>query len=235
MLEFYSRKKHLYGIYKKMRDKQSPFTEIMDVYGFRIITESIDACYRTLGAVHQTYKPVPERFKDYIAIPKANGYQSLHTTLFGPFGVPIEVQIRTKEMHTVAENGIAAHWLYKSAGLEANDAQMRARQWIKGLLDIQTRAGSSLEFIENVKIDLFPEEVYIFTPKGHIMELPRGATPVDFAYAVHSDVGNSCVAARVNRRLAPLSQPLSNGQTVEIITAPGATPNPCVAQFFSER
>jgi len=231
VLEFSSRKKHLYGIYKKMRDKRAPFTEIMDVYGFRIITESIDQCYRTLGAVHQTYKPVPERFKDYIAIPKANGYQSLHTTLFGPFGVPIEVQIRTKDMHSVAENGIAAHWLYKAAGLEANDAQLRARQWIKGLLDIQTRTGSSLEFIENVKIDLFPDEVYVFTPKGHIMELPRGSTPVDFAYAVHSDVGNSCVAARVNRRLAPLSQPLSNGQTVEVITAPGASPNPSWLDF----
>lgn len=231
LLEFYGRKKHLYGIYKKMRDKRIPFIEIMDVYGFRIITDSIDSCYRILGVVHQTYKPVPERFKDYIAIPKANGYQSLHTTLFGPFGVPIEVQIRTKEMHSVAENGIAAHWIYKSAGLEANDAQLRARQWIKGLLELQTRTGSSLEFIENVKIDLFPDEVYVFTPKGHIMELPRGATPVDFAYAVHSDVGNSCVAARVNRRLAPLSQPLSNGQTVEIITAPGASPNPSWIDF----
>lgn len=233
VVQFYGRQKHLYGIYKKMRDKRASLAEIMDVYGFRIITPSIDACYRAMGAVHRTYKPVPERFKDYIAIPKANGYQSLHTTLFGPYGVPIEVQIRTEEMHKIAENGIAAHWLYKSSGLDAKEAQSRARQWVEGLLEIQQSAGSSLEFIENVKIDLFPDEVYVFTPKGHIMELPRGATPVDFAYAVHSDIGNACVAAKVDRRIAPLSHVLMNGQTVEIITAPGASPNPAWLDFVA--
>jgi len=179
------RKKHLYSIYKKMRSKKTSFSEIMDVYGFRIIVASEADCYRALGAVHSVYKPVPERFKDYIAIPKANGYQSLHTTLFGPYGVPIEVQIRTDEMDKVAEQGIAAHWLYKTTGLAADEAQTRAREWVKGLLEMQQSTGSSLEFIENVKIDLFPDEVYVFTPKGHIFELPRGATPVDFAYTVH--------------------------------------------------
>jgi guanosine-3',5'-bis(diphosphate) 3'-pyrophosphohydrolase len=155
-----------------------------------------------------------------------NGYQSLHTTLFGPFGVPLEVQIRTREMDSVAENGVAAHWIYKSEGLEVNEAQLRAREWVQRLLELQHSTGNSLEFIENVKIDLFPDDVYVFTPKGHIMELPKGATPVDFAYTVHSGVGNSCVAAKINRRLVPLSIPLISGQTVEIITAPGANPNP---------
>jgi guanosine-3',5'-bis(diphosphate) 3'-pyrophosphohydrolase len=181
--------------------------------------------------LHCTYKPVPQRFKDYIGIPKANGYQSLHTTLFGPFGVPLEVQIRTREMDKVADNGVAAHWIYKSSGLEVSEAQLRAREWVQSLLDMQRSTGNSLEFIENVKIDLFPDEVYVFTPKGHIMELPKGATPVDFAYTVHSDIGNQCVAAKVNRRLVPLSIPLLNGQTVEIITAPGAQPNPSWLNF----
>jgi len=181
--------------------------------------------------LHQTYKPVPQRFKDYIGIPKVNGYQSLHTTLFGPFGVPLEVQIRTRDMDNVAENGVAAHWIYKSSGLEVNEAQLRAREWVQRLLEMQRSTGNSLEFIENVKIDLFPDEVYVFTPKGHIMELPKGATPVDFAYTVHSDVGNCCVAAKVNRRLVPLSIPLTNGQTVEIITAPGAHPSPSWLNF----
>lgn len=230
-LSAFGRTKHLYSIYKKMRSKSASFSEIMDVFGFRIITQDIDGCYRALGAIHRTYKPVPERFKDYIAIPKANGYQSLHTTLFGPFGVPIEVQIRTSEMDKVAENGIAAHWMYKSSGLEVDNAQLRAREWVQSLLEMQQSTGSSLEFIENVKIELFPDEVYVFTPKGHIMELPKGATPVDFAYSVHSDIGNSCVAAKINRRLAPLSMPLSNGQTVEVITAPGARPNPAWLNF----
>lgn len=230
-IDLYGRQKHLYSIYRKMRDKRASFAEIMDVYGFRIITDKIDTAYRALGVVHQSYKPVPERFKDYIAIPKANGYQSLHTTLFGPYGVPIEIQIRTAEMDKVAENGIAAHWLYKSKGLDAGEAQARAKEWVRGLAEIQESTGSSLEFIENVKIDLFPDEVYVFTPKGHIMELPRGATPVDFAYMVHSDIGNSCVAAKINRRLAPLSQPLANGQTVEVISAPGALPNPAWLNF----
>ncbi|MGQ3889858.1 bifunctional GTP diphosphokinase/guanosine-3',5'-bis pyrophosphate 3'-pyrophosphohydrolase [Legionella sp. CNM-1927-20] len=227
----FGRQKHLYSIYRKMKQKKASFTEITDVFAFRVITEDIDSCYRVLGALHRTYKPVPQRFKDYIGIPKANGYQSLHTTLFGPYGVPLEVQIRTREMDKVADNGVAAHWIYKSSGLEVNEAQLRAREWVQGLLEMQRSTGSSLEFIENVKIDLFPDEVYVFTPKGHIMELPKGATPVDFAYTVHSDVGNSCVAAKVNRRLVPLSMPLTNGQTVEIITAPGARPNPAWLNF----
>ncbi len=225
------RQKHLYSIYKKMRNKKASFGEIMDVFAFRVLTKDIDTCYRVLGAVHQAYKPVPARFKDYIAIPKANGYQSLHTTLFGPFGVPLEIQVRTEEMERVACNGVAAHWIYKSSGLEADEAQSRAREWIKGLMEMQRNAGDSLEFIENVKIDLFPDEVYVFTPKGDIVEIQRGATPVDFAYRVHSDVGNSCVAAKIDRRLAPLSMPLLNGQTVEIITAPGARPNPAWLNF----
>jgi GTP diphosphokinase / guanosine-3',5'-bis(diphosphate) 3'-diphosphatase len=227
----FGRQKHLYSIYRKMRQKKASFTEITDVFAFRVITEDIDSCYRVMGALHRTYKPVPQRFKDYIGIPKANGYQSLHTTLFGPFGVPLEVQIRTRDMDKVAENGVAAHWIYKSSGLEVNEAQLRAREWVQRLLEMQRSTGSSLEFIENVKIDLFPDEVYVFTPKGHIMELPKGATPVDFAYTVHSGVGNSCVAAKVNRRLVPLSVPLTNGQTVEIITAPGAYPNPAWLNF----
>lgn len=229
--QVFGRQKHLYSIYRKMRLKKASFTEITDVFAFRVITEDIDSCYRILGALHCTYKPVPQRFKDYIGIPKANGYQSLHTTLFGPFGVPLEVQIRTREMDKVADNGVAAHWIYKSSGLEVNEAQLRAREWVQSLLEMQRSTGSSLEFIENVKIDLFPDEIYVFTPKGHIMELPKGATPVDFAYTVHSGVGNSCVAAKVNRRLVPLSIPLTNGQTVEIITAPGAHPNPSWLNF----
>lgn len=227
----FGRQKHLYSIYRKMRQKKASFTEITDVFAFRVITEDIDACYRVMGALHRTYKPVPQRFKDYIGIPKANGYQSLHTTLFGPFGVPLEVQIRTREMDKVANNGVAAHWIYKSQGLEVNEAQLRAREWVQRLLEMQRSTGNSLEFIENVKIDLFPDEIYVFTPKGHIMELPKGATPVDFAYIVHSDIGNSCVAAKINRRLVPLSISLTNGQTVEIITAPGAHPNPAWLNF----
>lgn len=227
----FGRQKHLYSIYRKMRQKRASFAEISDVFAFRVITEDIDSCYRVMGALHQTYKPVPQRFKDYIGIPKVNGYQSLHTTLFGPFGVPLEVQIRTREMDRVAENGVAAHWIYKSSGLEINEAQLRAREWVQRLLEMQRSTGDSLEFIENVKIDLFPDEVYVFTPKGHIMELPKGATAVDFAYTVHSDIGNHCVAAKVNRRLVPLSLPLTNGQTVEVITAPGAHPSPAWLNF----
>lgn len=227
----FGRQKHLYSIYRKMRQKKSSFSEMMDVFAFRVITEDIDACYRVMGALHRTYKPVPQRFKDYIGIPKVNGYQSLHTTLFGPYGVPLEVQIRTREMDRVAENGVAAHWIYKSSGMEIDEAQLRAREWVKRLLDMQRNTGDSLEFIENVKIDLFPDEVYVFTPKGYILELPKGATPVDFAYTVHSDVGNSCVAAKVNRRLVPLNVPLTNGQTVEVITAPGGHPNPSWLNF----
>ncbi|HKM26829.1 MAG TPA: bifunctional GTP diphosphokinase/guanosine-3',5'-bis pyrophosphate 3'-pyrophosphohydrolase [Thiopseudomonas sp.] len=225
--EVSGREKHLYSIYQKMRGKRKAFTEIMDVYAFRIIVDKVDTCYRVLGAVHNLYKPFPGRFKDYIAIPKANGYQSLHTTLFGMHGVPIEIQIRTREMEELANNGIAAHWLYKTdEGDGRRNNHARARQWVKGLLELQQNAGNSLEFIENVKIDLFPDEVYVFTPKGRIMELPKGSTPVDFAYAVHTDVGNTCIACRVNRRLAPLSQALESGATVEIITAPNTQPNP---------
>ncbi|NOX09844.1 MAG: bifunctional GTP diphosphokinase/guanosine-3',5'-bis pyrophosphate 3'-pyrophosphohydrolase [Gammaproteobacteria bacterium] len=221
-----AREKHLYSIYLKMIEKSLPFAEVFDVYAFRLIVDKVDDCYRALGIMHNLYKPVPGKFKDYIAIPKSNGYQSLHTILFGPYGVPIEVQIRTRDMDSVADAGIAAHWLYKSEDKAASGAQTRAREWLRELLDLQTNAGNSLEFLENVKIDLFPDKVYIFTPNGEIMELPRGATAVDFAYAVHTDVGNTCIAAKIDRRLAPLRSPLYNGQTIEIIAAPGAHPNP---------
>ncbi|MEZ5558511.1 MAG: bifunctional (p)ppGpp synthetase/guanosine-3',5'-bis(diphosphate) 3'-pyrophosphohydrolase [Pseudomonadales bacterium] len=220
------REKHLYSIYRKMRTQHKSFSEIMDVFGFRVIVDSVDDCYRALGVVHNLYKPVAGRFKDYIAIPKVNGYQSLHTTLFGMHGVPIEVQIRTPQMNAVAENGIAGHWLYKSDQESFQGSQRRARQWVRDLLDLQQRAGNPMEFIESLKIDLFPDEVYVFTPKGHILELPRGACPIDFAYAVHTDIGNRCVACRIDRSLAPLSQRLQSGQSVEIITAPDARPNP---------
>lgn len=225
------REKHLYSIYKKMHDKHLSFSEVMDVYGFRVIVDKVDTCYRVLGVLHNLYKPITQRFKDYIAIPKANGYQSLHTTLFGPYGVPIEVQIRTEEMHKMAEYGISAHWLYKTEKAMFDSAQQRAKEWLKGVLEMHKSSKNSLEFIENVKIDLFPDEVYVFTPKGTILELPAGATPVDFAYAIHSDIGNSCVAAKIDRHLTPLSVPLINGQQVEIITAPGARPNPAWLNF----
>ncbi|MFC3607583.1 bifunctional GTP diphosphokinase/guanosine-3',5'-bis pyrophosphate 3'-pyrophosphohydrolase [Stutzerimonas tarimensis] len=230
--EVLGREKHLYSIYKKMRSKRKSFGEIMDVYAFRIVVDKVDTCYRVLGAVHNLYKPLPGRFKDYIAIPKANGYQSLHTTLFGMHGVPIEIQIRTREMEEMANNGIAAHWLYKSSNEDVpRGTHARAREWVRGVLEMQERAGNSLEFIESVKIDLFPDEVYVFTPKGSIMELPKGSTAVDFAYAVHTDVGNTCIACRINRRLAPLSQALESGSTVEIVSAPGARPNPAWLNF----
>lgn len=227
----YGRQKHLCSIYQKMKIKKASFAEIMDVYGFRIVAKTTDDCYRVLGVVHNLYKPVPARFKDYIAIPKANGYQSLHTTLFGPYRVPIEIQIRTRDMENIANNGVAAHWMYKEGSPEHTDAQYRAEQWVKSLLEMQQSSVSSIDFIETVKIDLFPDEVYVFTPRGDILELPKGATPVDFAYAIHSDIGNSCVAAKVNRRIAPLSTALVNGQQVEIITAPGACPNPAWLNF----
>lgn len=221
------REKHLYSIYSKMKSKGISFAEIMDVFAFRIVTDSVDDCYRALGVVHNLYKPVPGRFKDYIAIPKANGYQSLHTDLFGARDITIEVQIRTKEMDAVASQGIAEHSHYKIYGdsNSAIDGYNRARKWVQGLLEMQKRAGNSMEFIETVKTDLFPDEVYVFSPKGRIYELPQGATPVDFAFAVHTDVGNSCVSCRINRHLSPLSQPLQSGQTVEIITTPSAQPN----------
>ena len=192
------REKHLYSIYRKMRNQGKSFAEIMDMFAFRIIVDSVDSCYRAFGIVHNLYKPIPGRFKDYIAIPKANGYQSLHTTLFGMHGVPVEIQIRTQEMEDMANNGIAAHWLYKSGDEALSGSHARTRQWLKGVLELQKNAGDSLEFIENVKIDLFPDEVYVFTPKGSILELPKGATAVDFAYAVHTDVGNTCVACRID-------------------------------------
>jgi GTP diphosphokinase / guanosine-3',5'-bis(diphosphate) 3'-diphosphatase len=227
----WGREKHLYSIYKKMLGKHLSFSDIMDVYAFRIVVDSVDDCYRTLGAVHNLYKPVPERFKDYIAIPKANGYQSLHTILFGPYGVPIEIQIRTVEMEQMAECGIAAHWLYKADAGVASGSQMRAQEWLKSLLELQQSVGSSLEFIENVKIDLFPDEVFVFTPKGNILELQNGASVIDFAYSIHTDIGNTCVAAKIDRRLAPLSTVLNNGQTVEIITSETASPNPAWLNF----
>jgi RelA/SpoT family (p)ppGpp synthetase len=226
------RSKHLWGIYQKMHGKRLPFKEVYDVYAVRIVVDAVDTCYRVLGVMHSLYKPIMGRFKDYIAIPKANGYQSLHTVLFGPNGVPIEVQVRTEEMHVMAEVGVAAHWRYKSgADGQGSHAQQRAREWLRKLLDMQRRAGNPVEFLESVKVDLFPDEVYVFTPRGEIIELPRGATAVDFAYAIHSDVGNTCVGAKVDRRLVPLRTPLVTGQTVEVIITPTARPNPAWLNF----
>ena len=230
--EIDGREKHLFSIYQKMRSKHLSFSEVFDVYAFRIIVPNVDACYRTLGIIHNLYKPLPGKFKDYIAIPKNNGYQSLHTILFGPYGVPIEIQIRTEDMHKVAEAGVASHWLYKqNDSSTVQRSQSRANEWLRGLLEMQQSSGTSMEFLENVKIDLFPDSVYVFSPKGDILELPRGATPVDFAYAVHTDIGNACVAAKVDRHLVPLRTQLQTGQTIEIITAPGAKPNPSWLNF----
>ncbi len=227
------REKHLYSIYQKMKSKQRSFHDIMDVYAFRIITDTVDSCYRTLGMVHSIFKPVPGRFKDYIALPKANGYQSIHTTLFGAH-VNIEVQIRTEEMDRIANTGIAAHWVYKQQNCSfAENQQQRAQKWVSDLMEMRERSDDSLEFIENVKFDLFPDEIYIFTPKGKIMELPGGATPVDFAYSIHTDIGNSTVACRINKNLSSLSEPLKSGQTVEIITAPGAKPKAAWLDFVT--
>ena len=225
------REKHLYSVYRKMRAKHLPLMEVLDVYAFRIVVERIDDCYRALGVVHGIYKPVPGKFKDYIAIPKANGYQSLHTVLIGPQGVPLEAQIRTEDMDKVSRSGIAAHWLYKTGDSGATAPEVRAREWLKGVMEMQQGTGSSLEFLENVKVDLFPDEVYVFTPQGDIRRLPRGSTAVDFAYAVHTDVGDACVAAKIDRRLVPLRTALENGQTVEIITSPSGRPNPAWLNF----
>jgi guanosine-3',5'-bis(diphosphate) 3'-pyrophosphohydrolase len=226
-----TREKHLYSIYNKMRRKRAILNEIVDVYGIRVIVDKPDTSYRTLGIVHAVFKPMPGRFKDYIAIPRVNGYQSLHTTLFGPNAVPIEVQIRTEDMHRVAEAGIAAHWKYKSGEAAVDSMQQtRTREWLSNLVELQ-EDGSSEEFLESVKVDLFPDKVYVFTPKGTILRLPSGATVVDFAYSVHTDIGNRCVAAKVDRRLTPLRTVLRNGQTVEIITAKGAMPNPSWVNF----
>ena len=220
------REKHLYSIYRKMKNKELMFTEVMDIYAFRVVVDSLDECYRALGSMHSLYKPIEGRFKDYIAIPRTNGYQSLHTSLIGPHGIPVEIQIRTDAMDQMADKGVAAHWMYKEADdSKGTTAQVRARKWMQSLLELQQSASSSFEFIENVKTDLFPEEIYVFTPDGRIIELPLGATAVDFAYAVHTDVGNSCVGVRVDRRNYALNRPLENGQTVEIITAPSAKPN----------
>ena len=224
------RKKHLYSIYRKMDSKKRSLADIADVFGFRVVVDSVDECYRSLGIVHQLYKPMPGRFKDYIAIPRINGYQSLHTSLFGPNGMPIEVQIRTTEMHRLAEKGIAAHWQYKDGDGTAAPPEARTREWLASITEIQSAANSE-EFMEHVKVDLFPDATYVFTPKGDILRLPRGSTCVDFAYAVHTDVGNRCVAAKIDRRLVPLRTPIENGQTVEIITAKGAHPNPTWVNF----
>lgn len=219
------REKSLYSIYKKMRDKVGTFNEVMDIYAFRVITDSEDSSYRVLGQIHNLFKPIPGRFKDYIAIPKANGYQSLHTVLRSKSGLHIEVQIRTELMDQMAEHGVAAHWLYKT-GNSHHPAETKAREWLQSLIEMQQNVGDSIEFIENVKIDLYPDEVYVFTPKGKIIELPKGATPVDFAYAIHTDIGNTCIACKIDKQFSPLSTPLVNGRTVEVITAPGSRPNP---------
>ena len=226
----YGREKHLFSIYRKIRDKRLPLSEIADVFGFRIVVGSVDSCYRALGVAHNLYKPVPGRFKDYIALPKPNGYQALHTVLFGPHGMPIEIQIRTEEMHRIAESGIAAHWQYKSREADTSPVQL-ASEWLQHLLDLQKGSGNSVEFLEHVKLDLFPDEVYVFTPRGQILVLPKQATVIDFAYAVHTDVGNHCVGARIDRRFAPLHSRLRSGQTVEIVTTPAAHPNPAWLDF----
>ncbi|MBS1159521.1 MAG: RelA/SpoT protein [Proteobacteria bacterium] len=222
--EVFGREKSLFSIFCKMKEKHLSFSQVLDIYGFRVVVDNVPKCYLALGALHSLYKPVPGKFKDYIAIPKANGYQSLHTTLIGPYGTPVEVQIRTHEMHHVAQEGVAAHWLYKDTEDSGADLQIKTHKWLQSLLEMQS--SDSSEFFENVKIDLFPDEVYVFTPKGKIMALPRGATVVDFAYAVHTDVGHHCSAARVNHELAPLRSELRNGELVEIITSPQASPNP---------
>jgi guanosine-3',5'-bis(diphosphate) 3'-pyrophosphohydrolase len=224
-----AREKHLFSIYAKMRRKKVALNEVVDVFGLRIVVGTVDECYRALGLAHGLYRPMPGRFKDYIAIPRVNGYQSLHTSLFGPNGMPIEVQIRTREMHEMAESGIAAHWSYKTGEKDGGERQARAREWLKNVAQLQD--ASAEEVLESVKVDLFPDKVYVFTPKGDIMRMPRSATCVDFAYAVHTDVGNRCVAAKIDRRLVPLRTVVRNGQTVEIITARGAQPNPVWANF----
>jgi GTP pyrophosphokinase len=227
------REKHLHSIYRKMREKHLTFAQVLDVYGFRIIVKDVPDCYVALGGLHSLYKPIPGKFKDYIAIPKANGYQSLHTMLFGPYGTPIEVQIRTREMHKIAEAGVASHWLYKDSDASLSDLQKKTHQWLQSLLEMQSQSGDSVEFLEHLKVDLFPDEVYVFTPKGKILSLPRGATAVDFAYAVHTDIGNRCVAAKINQELMPLRTELKNGDRVEIITAAHARPNPLWLNFVA--
>jgi GTP pyrophosphokinase len=225
------REKHIYSIYRKMIEKHLSFSEVHDIYGYRVVVQDIPTCYLALGALHGLYKPVPGKFKDYIAIPKANGYQSLHTALIGPYGVPVEIQLRTESMHRLAEAGVASHWMYKSDTDSFSELQKKTHQWLQSLLEIQSQSGDSQEFLEHVKVDLFPDEVYVFTPKGRILSLPRGATAVDFAYAVHTDIGNKCVAAKVNGELVPLRTELRNGERVEIITTGYAKPNPAWLQY----
>ncbi len=227
------REKDIYSIYKKMRSKALAFAEVLDIYGFRVLVNDFAACYVALGALHGLYKPIPGKFKDYIAIPKVNGYQSLHTTLFGPFGTPIEIQIRTHEMHKIAEAGVASHWLYKTGHDSINDLHKKTHQWLQELLESLSQSSDSSEFLEHLKVDLFPDEVYVFTPKGRILSLPRGATGVDFAYSVHTDIGNRCIAVKVNHELVPLRSELRNGDRVEVITAPNAKPNPAWLSYVA--
>ncbi len=228
------REKTIYSVYKKMREKRYTFSQVFDIYGVRVLVRDTTACYAALGVLHNLYKPIPGKFKDYIAIPKANAYQSLHTTLFGPFGTPLEAQIRTQDMHRIAESGVAAHWLYKAGGeLDIAEAQEQTHRWLQSLLEIQSESRDSKEFLEHIKGDLFPDAIYVFTPKGKIMALPHGATAVDFAYAVHTDIGHHCTAARINYELMPLRTELKNGDQVEIITSPSARPNPSWLGFVA--
>src|SRR6266705_2838469 len=227
------REKTAFSVYKKMREKHYTFSQVFDIYGVRVLVKDATACYAALGVLHGLYKPIPGKFKDYVAIPKANGYQSLHTTLFGPFGTPLEAQVRTHDMHRVAEAGVAAHWLYKTGQFDIAEAQQQTHRWLESLLEIQSESGDSKEFLEHIKGDLFPDEIYVFTPKGKIMALPRGATAVDFAYGVHTDIGHHCVAARINYELLPLRTELKNGDHVEILTSPTARPNPSWLSFVA--
>jgi len=227
----YGREKHVYSTYRKMIEKHLSFSEVHDIFGLRVIVQDVPTCYLAMGALHGLYKPIPGKFKDYIAIPKANGYQSIHTDLIGPYGVPVEVQIRTDQMHRLAESGVASHWLYKDDTEKLSELQKQTHRWLQSLLEIQNQSGDPQEFLEHVKVDLFPDEVYVFTPKGRILSLPRGATTVDFAYMVHTDIGNRCVAAKVNGELVPLRTELRNGDRVEIITASHAKPNPGWLQY----
>src|SRR4249920_2555276 len=227
------REKHVYSTYRKMIDKHLSFSEVHDIFGIRVIVKDVPSCYLALGALHALYKPIPGKFKDYIAIPKANGYQSIHTDLIGPHGVPVEVQIRTDQMHRLAESGVASHWLYKDDTDKLSELQKQTHRWLQSLLEIQHQSGDPQEFLEHVKVDLFPDEVYVFTPKGRILSLPRGATAVDFAYAVHTDIGNRCVAVKINQELMPLRTELKNGDLVEIITAAHAKPNPLWLNFVA--
>ena len=231
--EVTGREKNIYSIYEKMQSKSLAFAEVLDIYGFRVLVNDFASCYMALGALHGLYKPIPGKFKDYIAIPKLNGYQSLHTTLFGPFGTPIEIQIRTHDMHRIAEAGVASHWLYKSSHDSINDLHKKTHQWLQDLLESLSQSSDSAEFLEHLKVDLFPDEVYVFTPKGKILSLPRGATGVDFAYSVHTDIGNRCIAVKVNHELVPLRTELKNGDRVEAITAAHARPNPAWLSYVA--